>query len=146
MPLDNKCKANANPPSKAPRRPFSLSTFLTDFISAAYDLHFHDEDEDGYASFAGDDDDWSTSPMPGGDAGDLYDELVDFGAGMLESVLIATLALAFVGLLLYRRRRAEERDAAARGAQVLVQPVEGGVFPNPAEPEFRDWVAGGVAH
>lgn len=93
--------------------------------------------------------------MPGGDAGDLYDELVDFGEGMLESVLILTLALAFVALLLYRRRRAEERDAAAaRGANNLPNPgpglvpvrADGGVFPAAGEPEFADWVAGGVGH
>jgi SEL1 protein len=94
--------------------------------------------------------------MPGGDDDSLYDELID--DGILESLIILTLAGALVFLIYYRQQRQlggrgrngangggqEQNDGqAAQGQQ---QPQDRGLFPQPGDPEFGQWIAGGVGH
>lgn len=92
-------------------------------------------------------------PMPGGDADGLYDDIID--DGLLESIAIIMLAGALVGLIYYRQqrqlahRRGQEAAAAQDGAAPEGQQPQQdnqGFFPQPGDPEFGQWVAGGVGH
>lgn len=92
--------------------------------------------------------------MPGGDADGMYDELID--DGIIESLIILTLAGALIFLIYYRQQRQlaahgrndvdvggrQENQPAAQGQQ----PLDRGLFPQPGDPEFGQWVAGGVGH
>lgn len=92
--------------------------------------------------------------MPGGDADGLYDDILD--DGLLESLIIIGLAAALVFLIVYRQQRQEAHQrgeglVAPANAQQNVQPVNGevpnrGLFPQPGDANFNDWVAGGVGH
>ncbi len=104
-------------------------------------------------------DDWDqTAEMPGVD--EFYD---DIDSGILESLIIIGLAAALGFLVYYRQqrqlehRRAQEQqqqqqqqDVAANGAPVeeQQQPQEQdrGLFPRPGDPDFNNWVAGGIGH
>ena len=92
--------------------------------------------------------------MPGGDADGMYDDILD--DGILESLVIIGLAAALVFLIYYRQQHqlAHRQNEAAR-AQPEEQAVEGqqqeaagerGLFPQPGDPDFAPWVAGGVGH
>jgi SEL1 protein len=93
-------------------------------------------------------------PMPGGDADGMYDDVID--DGFLETLLVLGLAGALVFLLYYRQQRAlahrrnEEAAAGHQEAQAAPQgqqPQEDrGLFPQPGDPNFNDWVAGGIGH
>ncbi|KAK5945299.1 ERAD-associated protein [Knufia obscura] len=104
---------------------------------------------------------------------DLYE---DFDDGLLESLIIIALAGALAMLVYVRAQRqrdARARDGQGQGPApgngnlgpvganglqpVLVQPQQGvgqqqapgqngGFFPNPGDPEYQEWVAGGVGH
>ena len=104
-------------------------------------------------------------PMPGGE--ENYD---DFDEGLLESLIIIGLAATLAFLVYYRQQRqlqnqrvveavpgvdAQRNAAVAPGAQqqpVNIAPVpeanegEGGFFPIPGDPDWDQWVAGGVGH
>ena len=88
-------------------------------------------------------------PMPGGDADGMYDDIID--DGILESLIIIGLAGALVFLIYYRQqrqlahRRNEEAEAAARREHAPPQ-EDRGLFPQPGDPEFNQWVAGGIGH
>jgi SEL1 protein len=88
--------------------------------------------------------------MPGGDADGMYDDLID--DGILESLIIITLAGALVFLIYYRQQRqlaAHGRNEPDGGNQQVPQgqePQDRGLFPQPGDPEFGQWVAGGVGH
>jgi SEL1 protein len=95
--------------------------------------------------------------MPGGD--DYLDDIED---GILESLVIVGLAAGLVFLLYYRQQRRLVHARAAQGQQAnganaaelpdqrgQAAPLERqdrGFFPNPGEPEFQQWIAGGIAH
>jgi SEL1 protein len=94
-------------------------------------------------------------PMPGGDADGFYDDIID--DGILESFIIIGLAAALVFLIYYRQqhqlahRRGEEAARAQQGEQPAPegqqqQQEDRGVFPQPGDPDFGQWVAGGVGH
>ena len=94
-------------------------------------------------------------PMPGGDADGFYDDIID--DGILESFIIIGLAAALVFLIYYRQqhqqahRRGEEAARVQQGEQPAPegqqQPQEDrGLFPQPGDPDFGQWVAGGVGH
>ncbi|KAI9744469.1 MAG: ERAD-associated protein [Claussenomyces sp. TS43310] len=93
-----------------------------------------------------------SDPMPGGDQDILYDDLID--DGIIESLIILGLAAALVWLIYYRQarqlahRRGEEARIAQEGGQLrpAAQQAERGLFPQPGDPAFRDWVAGGIGH
>lgn len=92
--------------------------------------------------------------MRGGDADGLYDDLID--DGILESLIILTLAGALVFLIYYRQQRQlgahgrnggngaeqQENGQMAQGQQ----PQDGGLFPQPGDPDFGQWAAGGAGH
>ena len=87
--------------------------------------------------------------MPGGDD-DLYDDLAE--DGVLESFIILGLAAALIWLIYYRQQRqlAHRREEAERAQQdrlPLPQPAENrGLFPQVGNPDFQQWVVGGVGH
>jgi SEL1 protein len=96
-------------------------------------------------------------PMPGGDDNFYADG--DIEDGLLESLAIIALAGALALLVVYRRRRADERQAngdagAARNGAPANAPVDeqgqvqpdDGLFPHPGDPEFPGWAVGGVGH
>lgn len=92
--------------------------------------------------------------MPGGDGNGIYDDLID--DSMLETLMILGLAATLVFLIYYRQqrqlahRRGEREDAArAQGELPAVGGDEaqpGGLFPQPGDPAFNDWAAGGIGH
>lgn len=108
-------------------------------------MYYGDDFDDNYLP--------ENDPMPGGDADGLYDDIGD--DGILESLLIIVLAGALVGLIYYRQqrqlahRRVQEAEAAQNGAPHDGQPQaqqDIGLFPQPGDPAFGQWVAGGVGH
>lgn len=94
--------------------------------------------------------------MPGGDSDGLYDDIAD--DGIMESLVIIGLAAALVFLVYYRQARqlAHRQNQAAAAQQHGQEPVEEqqqpaeadrvGLFPQPGDPAFGQWVAGGVGH
>jgi SEL1 protein len=87
----------------------------------------------------------------------------DIDSDILESLIILALSGALAFLLYYRtqrqRRQEEERRQQQEQQQQLNQgmpvqqqqaegqpPPDRGLFPNPNDPDFMNWVAGGVGH
>lgn len=90
--------------------------------------------------------------MPGGD--EYYD---DFDDGILESLFIVSLAALLAFLVYYRQQRQiaqrnreqeRQRTQAQEGGDhpVVQQPEDRGLFPQPGDPEFMNWAAGGIGH
>jgi SEL1 protein len=92
---------------------------------------------------------------------DYYDTGDDIDSDILESLAILALSGALAFLLYYRaqrqRRQEEERRRQELQQQQLGQGIppavpqqqqqqDRGLFPNPNDPEFLNWVAGGVGH
>lgn len=91
---------------------------------------------------------------------DYYDDDID--SDILESLAILALSGALAFLLYYRaqrqRRQEEERRRQQEQQQQLNQGAvlqeqaqqqhgqDHGLFPNPGDPEFMNWVAGGIGH
>jgi SEL1 protein len=123
------------------------SEWLTAFLEA--DAAAYHVDEHAYEN-----DDWD--PMPGGDYDGAYDG--DLDDGLVESIVIILLAGALALLVVYRRRRADERQAGgvgdAQAGGVIAEPHidqargdgDGGLFPQPGDPDFAGWAVGGVGH
>lgn len=85
--------------------------------------------------------------MPGGDEDSLYDDGID--NGILESLIIITLAGALVLLVYYRQNRqlaAHIREGGERRNRAERHLQDQGLFPEPGDPDFAQWVAGGVGH
>jgi len=89
--------------------------------------------------------------MPGGD--DFYDDATDIDDGLVEMFMIVGLAAVLAFLVYYRqqrqqeaRRRAEQQGQQQGAAAAAPQQQDQGFFPPPGEPEFANWVAGGVGH
>ncbi|KAI5242113.1 HCP-like protein [Aureobasidium subglaciale] len=131
-------------PSTKPSR--SLSQWLNDFLeadAAYYADHFEADDWDD-----------AHNHMPGGD--DFYDDATDIDDGFVEMFMIVGLAAMLAFLVYYRqqrqqeaRRRAEQQGAEPAGDANAIPPQQQqdqGFFPPPGNPEFANWVAGGVGH
>jgi SEL1 protein len=124
-----------------PKKQWSFREWVRNFLQD--DLHEYNEDYD--------DDDIlrQSDSMPGGDD-DLYDDLAE--DGVLESFIILGLAAALIWLIYYRQQRqlAHRREEAERAQQdrlPLPQPAENrGLFPQVGNPDFQQWVVGGVGH
>ncbi|KAG9683334.1 HCP-like protein, partial [Aureobasidium melanogenum] len=128
-------------PSQKPSR--TLSQWVSDFLeadAAYYAEHFEADDwEDAHHH------------MPGGD--DFYDDS-EIDDGLIEMFMIVGLAALLAFLVYYRQQRQQEarRRAEAQGQQgengnaAPPQQQDQGFFPPPGEPEFANWVAGGVGH
>ncbi|KAI9047494.1 hypothetical protein LZ554_008211 [Drepanopeziza brunnea f. sp. 'monogermtubi'] len=137
-------RVNSIQDEPTPKKQWSLSEWITNFLQDDH-MYYGDADyDDNYLP--------ETDPMPGGDADGMYDDMID--DGLLESLAIIVLAGALVGLIYYRQqrqlahRRGQEAEAAQNGAQdgqPQPQP-DNGLFPQPGDPDFGQWVAGGVGH
>lgn len=90
-----------------------------------------------------------------------YDDLdLDIDESVLEGLIIVTLAATLLVLVYLRQQRNRQHNenqdnaaapaaAAAGGNPAGAQaPANGdrGFFPRPGEPEFAQWVAGGIGH
>ena len=134
------------------RKRRSFAEWLQDFLEAdaAYYEQFYEPD------------DWDAQrdPMPGGD--EYFDDN-DIDDGVIDTLLIGGLIAALAWLLYYRQqqnRAAEQRRRQGQeqgqqgnaGAQNEQQPPvpgqqpNGGFFPQPGDPNWNAWVAGGVGH
>jgi SEL1 protein len=152
-------KRNTDPISAAPKKPFSLSEFIHNFLEADAAAYYDTLNAQDHAEpFAGDapGHEWDTSVGVGPDGlpGDEYD---DIDEGILESLIILGLAGLLAWLVWYRNQRTERRrreaDERARHGGVVAEPAagpgqqaDGGFFPPPNDPNFNDWAAGGVGH
>ncbi|KAK4555898.1 ERAD-associated protein [Recurvomyces mirabilis] len=132
------------------RKRRTFAEWLNDFLEADAQMYAQEYEAD----------DWSSEDtMPGGDdfwgaEGEFIDD------GLLETLLIGGLVAALAWLIWYRQqqqRRVEEqrrRQGVEGGAQPAQQPAapaagqqpDGGFFPEPGNPDFNAWVAGGVGH
>ncbi|CZR54843.1 related to HRD3-involved in degradation of Hmg2p [Phialocephala subalpina] len=127
------------------KKQWSLSEWISNFLKDDH-LYYGDADyDDNYLP--------ETDPMPGGDADGLYEDALD--DGLLESFVIIGLAAALVFLIYYRQqhqlahRRQEEGANGQNGAVPegqQPQQEDRGLFPQPGDPEFNQWVAGGIGH
>jgi SEL1 protein len=92
-----------------------------------------------------------------------YDELdLDIDESLLEGLVIVALAATLLILVYVRQQRNRQREnannagaAPAAGRQVPNNNINNnnnndnndrGLFPQPGQPEFRQWVAGGIGH
>ncbi|KAK3300515.1 uncharacterized protein B0H64DRAFT_381075 [Chaetomium fimeti] len=127
------------------KKQWSLTDWVNNFLQDD-DTQYYDELYEEYGD-----------GMTDEDGLDLDDD------GLVESVMILGLAAALVFLLMYRQQRqqAARREEARRQQQ---QPHQGGVqggaaagnqqqpqqergfFPQPGDPNFGQWAAGGVGH
>ncbi|KAL1589840.1 hypothetical protein WHR41_01754 [Cladosporium halotolerans] len=129
------------------RKKRSLSEWLDDFLKADAEMYAQQYEAD----------DWDAQhdPMPGGD--DTWDDDIDVDDDVFVALMLGGL-LAALGWLMWHRnqlqRAAEARRREAEGGrqqQQQQQPMaqqqpDQGLFPQPGQPEFNDWVAGGVAN
>ncbi|KAF2207321.1 hypothetical protein CERZMDRAFT_62945 [Cercospora zeae-maydis SCOH1-5] len=140
------------------RKRRSFAEWLDDFLEA--DAAYY-QDYEGYEA-----DDWDgTEPMPGGD--DYWDADGELDDDILETLLIGGLLAALAGLFWYRQQRAREierrrREVVAAQPGEVQQPLQqevqqddqdqqqeaedGGLFPPPGDPNWNNWVAGGIGH
>jgi SEL1 protein len=128
----------------APKKQWSLGEWVSNFLRDDH-MYYGDADyDDNYLP--------ENDPMPGGDADGLYDDIDD---GIIDSLLILGLVLALLGLIYWRQQHqaAHQRDADAARAQEGAAPEgqqplqeDRGLFPQPGDPEFGQWVVGGVGH
>jgi SEL1 protein len=132
-----------------PRR--TLSEWIATFIE-------NDEQEEAdyraqlYKQGEGDEDDL----LSGGDHHRLddqedgyYDDLdLDLDESVLEGLIILSLAATLMVLVYMRQQRNRQRPNDNQNANAAGQANanDRGFFPRPGEPEFGQWVAGGVGH
>ena len=128
----------------------SFAEWIRDFLEA--DAQYY-QDQEGYEA-----DDWDgTEPMPGGD----WDGDGEIDEDVLETLLIGGLLAALAGLFWYRQQRAREVERRRREALEAQQQQQGqaqpqpqqedqqqdrGLFPPPDDPNWNNWVAGGIGH
>ncbi|CAI6339325.1 unnamed protein product [Periconia digitata] len=129
------------------KKEWSFWEWIDDFLDAEF---AHDAEHL-------DPDDYEDSPMPGGDE-DYYDD--DIESEILESLVILALSGALAFLVWYRAQRQRRQEEARRRQELLQQLNHGpqqqqqqnpqpqdngrGVFPDPNDPAFMGWVAGGI--
>ena len=135
-----------------PRKDWSFSEWISNFL------------EDPHPYYHGTDDEYDEplpDGMPGGDD-DYYD---DIDESIIESIIIVALAGALAFLVYYRQQRQnthrqemERQEQPAPQQQqhqqngippeerLPGQQADGGFFPPPGDPNFGQWVAGGVGH
>jgi SEL1 protein len=83
------------------------------------------------------------------DEGFNYDLIDD---GIIDSLLIISIVAALVALIYYRNvrqgahLREQQERARQAGQNVPVQQPDRGLFPQPGDPAFQDWVVGGIGH
>ncbi|KAJ5161806.1 Tetratricopeptide-like helical [Penicillium capsulatum] len=76
-----------------------------------------------------------------------YDDLeFDIDEGMLEGLLIVGLAATLLVLVYIRQQQQRNRQNENGNQEDAGNANDRGVFPRPEDPEFNQWVAGGVGH
>ncbi|KAK7745532.1 ERAD-associated protein [Cytospora paraplurivora] len=132
------------------KKDWSLSEWITNFLQ---DDGYYYDDGVGY-------DDIYDDTLPGGDAPHYTGEGED--DGLVDTMVIMGLALSLAFFVYYRQQR-ERAEQARRQRELLEQQQQqggnvggapppaaaqnnGGLFPPPGDPNFNQWVAGGVGH
>ncbi|KAI9806461.1 MAG: ERAD-associated protein [Piccolia ochrophora] len=144
-------RVNSIQPDPEPQRDWSFREWIHNFLQ---------DDHPPYDDMYEDDDGMDTQQDGLAGTADIFDDFVD--DGIVESLLIVALAAVLAFLVYYRQqrqlnhRRAEQQHAPIEGgftgpapvaeAQGAVQEQDRGLFPRPEDPEFGQWVAGGVMH
>ncbi|PLN80664.1 putative ubiquitin-protein ligase Sel1/Ubx2 [Aspergillus taichungensis] len=139
-------KINSIQDDEEPKPRRTLKEWITAFIEndeeeeAQYRAQMYQQDEE---------DDY----LSGGDRLDdrddgYYDDLeLDIDESVLEGLIIVGLAAALLVLVYVRQQRNRPRqDENADPANAGNGNNNQGMFPRPGEPEFAQWVAGGVGH
>jgi len=130
---------------QAPKKQWSLAEWINNFIQDDRPYYGDADYDDNYLP--------ENDPMPGGDADGMYDDVSE--DGLFETALILILAGALILLLWYRQQHqlAHRRNEEAAGGQQNGQQPHGqqpqqdqGLFPGPGDPDFNQWVAGGIGH
>jgi SEL1 protein len=126
-----------------------LSEWFNDFLKADAEMN---------AQYEADDWDSNYDPMPGGDDAYYEDDIDD---DVFVTLMIGGLLAALGWLIWHRQQLQRAVEARRQGAQAAPQGVDQqqqqqppvneqqadrGLFPQPGQPEFNDWVAGGVGH
>lgn len=115
----------------------------------------NDEEEEHYRAQlykqrAGEDDDLLGSNHLDGENHEdgYYDDLdIDIDESFLEGLVIVSLAATLLVLVYLRQQRNRQRqNENAAAGNAAVNGNDRGMFPRPGEPEFAQWVAGGVGH
>jgi SEL1 protein len=76
-----------------------------------------------------------------------YDELdLDIDESLLEGLIIVALAATLLILIFVRQQRNRQRNAGNPAPGEPAGNNDRGFFPRPDEPEFGQWVVGGVGH
>ncbi|OOF95415.1 hypothetical protein ASPCADRAFT_207892 [Aspergillus carbonarius ITEM 5010] len=76
-----------------------------------------------------------------------YDELeLDIDESVLEGLIIVGLAATLLALVYLRQQRNRQRQNDGGANAAAGNANDRGLFPRPGEPEFAQWVAGGVGH
>ncbi|KAI3532184.1 hypothetical protein CABS01_09257 [Colletotrichum abscissum] len=124
-----------------PKKDWSLSEWIANFLQD--DQLFYD---DPYYEDIFDDTIGGTGP----DGVPLEDD------GIAESLIIVFLALSLVLLLYYRQQRQQQhrreeeaqrlQQQGQQGQPAAAQQQDQGLFPPPGNPEWNNWVAGGIGH
>ncbi|KAG9236824.1 ubiquitin-protein ligase-like protein Sel1/Ubx2 [Amylocarpus encephaloides] len=142
-------RVNSIQDEPAPKKQWSLSEWISNFLQDDHP-YYGDSDYDDTNFLS------ETDHLPGGDSDGLYDDIID--DGMIEALIIIGLVAALVFLIYYRQQhqlthrrgeataRVEAGDQPAAEGPPQQQQEDRGVFPQPGEPEFGQWVAGGVGH
>ena len=145
-----------------PKKEWSFSDWVTNFLAEPHPYYHGADGEEEYL-----DDPLPDHDLPGSDD-DYYDELDE---SLAESLIIVGLAAALAFLVYYRQQRqmrpgqgqgqdqeaqpqqdqAQDQAQAQGQAQVQGQDLpgqqaDGGFFPPQDDPNFGQWVAGGVGH
>ncbi|KAL9596885.1 MAG: hypothetical protein Q9219_005511 [cf. Caloplaca sp. 3 TL-2023] len=146
-------KVNSIQPEQEPKKEWSFSEWMSNFLEDHHPYYDTGEDDDLVDS--------ASDPMPGGD-----DYIDDIDESIIESLIILGLAGALAFLVYYRQqrqnshRRETERQQQQRqgNGQDRQQPLpaqepplpgqqaDGGFFPPPGDPNYGQWVAGGIGH
>ncbi|KAI4116556.1 MAG: hypothetical protein LQ345_003043 [Seirophora villosa] len=150
-------KVNSIQPEPEPKKEWSFNEWISNFVEDHHP-YFNNGDDDDFV-------DPSSDPMPGGD-----DYIDDIDESIIESLIILGLAGALAFLVYYRQQRQnshrremerqqQQQQQQGQGAVPAAQqqpPVQappmpgqqadGGFFPPQGDPNYGQWVAGGVGH
>ena len=145
-------------------KPKTLTEWIARFLDAAEEMENAEN-----AQYTGDGldldatgRDFGADPMPGGDA----EYFEDFDDGLVETLIIIGLAATLAFLVYLRHQRMQQRRPAQpqAGPVAPVQPAvnaaqqaeverqehreaaAGGFFPVEGDPDWNQWVAGGIGH
>ncbi|KAL8924343.1 MAG: hypothetical protein Q9208_004125 [Pyrenodesmia sp. 3 TL-2023] len=149
-------KVNSIHDDPEPKKEWSFNEWISNFLEDHHPYYNNGEDDDFV--------DPSSDPMPGGD-----DYIDDIDESIIESLIILGLAGALAFLVYYRQQRQnshrreverqqqqqQQQQGAVPAAQqqppappppLPGQQADGGFFPPAGDPNYGQWIAGGVGH